>query len=144
MEPASNPSELPLPKILRPKQAEAVGWFHLNDTLVAKLPTGYGKTLAAAGSFAQLQHRGAANRILYVVARRKQAMQAAEDVPDALSVFGIKTKAVIVGDDPMVALRSHASGSTLVFIALVQSLLSRNTWATINLLNENRALVRSR
>lgn len=142
MEPASSASELPLPKILRPKQAEAIRWFHLNDTLIAKLPTGYGKTLVAAGSFAQLQHRGACNRILYVVPRRNQALQAAEDVPEALSEFGITTKAVIVGDDPLVALRSHSSGTTLVFIVLIQSLLSTKTWVTINnLMQTGRWLV---
>ena len=103
----------------------------IHDSLIAKVPTGYGKTRIAAGAFAQLRHRGACNRMLYVVSRRNQAEQAAEDVPADLRLFDIETRSLIVGDNPIQAIRSHATGSILVYIVLVQSLVSGGTWTTL-------------
>lgn len=124
MEPASSPQGMPLPKKLRPKQREIIEAFAKADEVIAKLPTGYGKTLAAAGSYAQLRHRAACNRMLYVVPRTNQATQAADSVPQELELFGVQTRAVDIGRDPMHALRSHHRGLIEVFVVTVQALLS--------------------
>jgi len=122
MESTGTLQTMSLPENLRPKQREIIEAFKQTDYLIAKLPTGYGKTLAAAGSYAVLRHRGACNRMLYVVPRSSQARQAAESVPSDLSVFGVKTKAIEIGRDPINSLRRHRDGSCEVFVTTVQAL----------------------
>lgn len=124
MEPASRPQEVPFPEKLRPKQREIIEAFKTRNELIAKLPTGYGKTLAAAGAYALLRHRGACNRMLYIVPRGSQARQAAESVPQELSLFGVKTQAIEVTRDPIHALRRHRDGTIEVYVTTVQALQS--------------------
>ena len=88
MEPASSSPNMPFPEKLRPKQREIIEAFGSRTDVVAQLPTGYGKTLAAAGSYAMLRHRGVCNRMLYIVPRSGQAKQAAESVPIDSRCFG--------------------------------------------------------
>jgi superfamily II DNA or RNA helicase len=131
MEHASAAQGMPLPKNLRPKQIEVITSFATENVVITKLPTGYGKTKAAAGSFAQLRYRGQCNRMLYAVPRRRQAYQAAEELPDALAEFNVESKALIVGKDQIRSLRAHSRGSILVYVVTVQSLLADRTWETI-------------
>lgn len=131
MEPASAPQEMPLPKNIRPKQAEVIARFATEKVTITKLPTGYGKTKAAAGGFAKLRNRGQCNRMLYVVPRRRQAHQAAEELPEALAEFGVETRALIVGRDQIRSLRAHAHGTIFVYVVTVQSLLADRTWETV-------------
>lgn len=131
MEPSSASREMPLPKNLRPKQAEIIKLFATQNSVIAKLPTGYGKTKAAAGSFVQLRHRGQCNRMLYVVPRRRQAIQAAEDLPDALAEFSVESKALIVGHDQIRSAQAHSRGTILIYVVTVQSLLGERTWETV-------------
>lgn|SRR5215475_1192600 len=131
MESERRTSGMSLPENLRPKQKETIEAYAENDCVIVQLPVGYGKTKTAAGSFAQLNFRAAANRMLYIVPRINQAYQAAESVPEALKEFGIQTRAVIVGDDQVHAKRVHAADQMCCFIATVQSLLSRATMETI-------------
>lgn len=114
---------LSLPENLRRGQAEVIQRFITENSVTAKLPTGYGKTLAACGAYAALKLRGEANRMLYIVPRRNQAKQAAASIPAELAKeFGIKTTSIIVGDSPTVALRYNRLGSTEVFITTIQGL----------------------
>lgn len=122
MEPASTVQGMSFPQNLRPKQREIIEAFAASNAVVAKLPTGYGKTLAAAGSYAFLRHAGTCNRMLYVVPRSNQASQAAESVPLDLLRFGVDTKAIEVVSDPINALRKHRDGSCEVFVVTVQGL----------------------
>jgi superfamily II DNA or RNA helicase len=131
MEPASTASRLPLPENLRSKQREAIEAFATVTDLVIQLPTGYGKTLTAAGCFAQLRQRSACNRMLYVVPRRRPADQAAEDLPEALATFGVETKAIIVGDGGVQAIKAHTRNTMCVFIVTIQSLLTSATWSIV-------------
>lgn len=135
MEPASSTHGMPLPEKLRPKQREIIEAFALCDHLVAKLPTGYGKTLAAAGAYAMLRHRHACNRVLYIVPRAGQAKQAAESMPAELAHFGIQTRSVEVGTS-IPALRAHREGRAEVFVTTIQGLLHDATWKTATQLME--------
>lgn len=137
MEPASTVYEVSYPKNLRPKQIEVIEAFGSATQVVAKLPTGYGKTMAAAGAYAQLRARGVVNRVLYIVPRRNQANQAAHELPTALSAFNVTTKALVVGDNPIQAERAHRESKLEVFVATVQSLLSSATQATVCRLTES-------
>lgn len=128
---SGNPSGMPYPKNLRPKQKEVIDAFAHKTFVVGKLPTAYGKTLAAAGAMARLSHDGKCNRMLIVVPRRNQATQMAETMPEALAQFGIETRSLNVGVDRLRALRYHAEGSLIVFIVTIQSLLSSKTWETV-------------
>src|SRR5690606_28578771 len=128
---------LPLPKNLRPKQEEIIRAVETQNHVIAKLPTGYGKTKAAAGSYALLKSRGVANRMLYIVPRRNQAMQAADEIPLALEEFAVKSKAIIVGANPIQAERAHRASEIDVFVATVQSLLSSATQSTVARLTES-------
>lgn len=133
---ASGASALPSFENLRPKQKEIVEAFRAGENVVvAQLPTGYGKTLAAASAFAISRALNQSNRMLVVTQRRGQAKQLAEDLPDCLAVYGIKTPTIIVGSDQVRALRAHADGSVIVFIVNIQSLIaSKATWDTIQAL----------
>jgi superfamily II DNA or RNA helicase len=122
MESASRSSGMSLPEKLRPKQREIIEAFDTRNEVIAKLPTGYGKTLAAAGAYATLRHRGACNRMLYIVARSVQGRQAAESVPDELALFKVASQAIEVSRTPMQALLKHRHGSIEVFVTTVQAL----------------------
>jgi len=131
MEPSGSASGVSLPKDLRPKQREVIEAFLATVTLIIKLPVAYGKTETAAGAFAQLRHRAVANRMLYIVARRDQARQAADSIPYSLSRYGISSRALIVGANTAEAKRANARGDLVVYIVTVQSLLSQRTWETV-------------
>lgn len=125
MESASTLPSLPSFENLRPGQRDVVDRFRSGTSVVAQLPTGYGKTRTAACSFLMLRARGVVNRILYVVPRSAQACQAAEDVPrDLLSCGELRTKGCEIGYSPIEALRAHRRGDTEVFVVTVQSLVS--------------------
>lgn len=131
MELASSTPKMPLPENLRPKQREIIETFETQSEVIAKLPTGYGKTLAAAGAYAALRYRGTCNRVLYVVPRTSQSRQAAESVPLELAQFGIVSRAIEVSRDPIEAIRRHRDGSVQVFVTTIQSLLAAATYRAV-------------
>lgn len=128
-----------LPENLRSGQRKIIESFFSKDSIVAKLPTGYGKTIAACGAYHVLKKRGIANRMLYVVPRRNQMDQAADGIPaDLLSWFGVKTKSTIIGDEPIVSLKRHRNNTSEVFITTIQALAtSATTWSTVKELMGN-------
>jgi superfamily II DNA or RNA helicase len=133
MEPASVMSDLPFLEDLRRGQRQIVESFQNETAIVAQLPTGYGKTRAAAAAYALLRSAGRANRVLYVVPRGAQAVQAADEVPALLlSATGVRTSAHIVGENPITAIKAHRKGTTEIFVVTVQSLVSsRATLSTV-------------
>jgi len=132
MEPSGAVPPMPLHKDLRPKQVEVIRLFEGRERGVARLPTGYGKTVAAAGSYATLRHRGCCNRMLYVVPRRNQATQAAHGlVEDLAKYFGIVTKSVIVSEHQTQAHRLHRNGGAEIFVVTIQALTTGDSFKTI-------------
>lgn len=132
MESSGTVPSLSLHKDLRPKQVELIRLFERRTRGVAKLPTGYGKTVAAAGSYAALRYRGECNRMLFIVPRRNQAKQASDGLADdLLRFFGISTKSIIVSEHQIQALRLHRNGEAEVFIATIQALITGESFKTI-------------
>ena len=96
--------------------------------LNVKLPTGYGKTFVACGSYSILKARGVVNRMLMVFPTDAQLEQfklgGAEDLLDAgvdgpraiidLRFFGVQ------------AIKKHRKNSAQVFVITIQSLINRS------------------
>lgn len=139
MQSSSTMFGMSLPENLRSGQKEVIESFFDKDSVVAKLPTGYGKTIVACGAYHVLKKRGIANRMLYIVPRRNQMNQAADGIPsDLMSWFGVKTKSTIIGDEPIVSLKRHRNNTSEVFITTIQALAtSATTWATVKELMSN-------
>jgi superfamily II DNA or RNA helicase len=111
----------------RKGQREIGERFITATTQTAQLPTGLGKTRAAAIGYAILRQRNVANRVLYIVPRGGQARQAAVEFPRDLSVmFEQPFRAHILGDTPIPALKQHRSGACEVFVTTIQALLAAN------------------
>lgn len=125
-------SGLSLPKNLRKGQIETLERvISGQSTVVTQLPTGYGKTLTAVCTYALLRHQGRANRLLYICPRRNQARQAEEIPGDLAELFGINTQAIIIGDEPLLALDCHRSNTAEIFIVTIQGLCA-NAIKTVN------------
>jgi hypothetical protein len=128
MESTSTTQAMPLPKNLRSKQKEVIEEFKTKTTVIAKLPTGYGKTITAAGSYAMLRYLGVCNRVLYIVPRASQSDQAAESIPEDLrEFFSIDTKSLQVTKNPIQALNYHKESKCEVFVCTVQALESSDS-----------------
>jgi superfamily II DNA or RNA helicase len=110
----------------RKGQRDVAEQFLNSTAVIAQLPTGYGKTRAAALSYAVLRAASVCNRILYIVPRGGQATQAAEDLPRDLSALlsPLFIQAQIVGDTPIPAIKAHRSGACEIFIVTIQSLVA--------------------
>lgn len=94
----------------------------MSSVCVACLPTGYGKTKAAAAAYVMFKERGLVNRFLHIVVRTIQSEQSGDDLPDEVEkLSGIRTNAFQVGLTPTAALRAHRNGSAEIFIVTVQS-----------------------
>jgi superfamily II DNA or RNA helicase len=123
---------MPLFENLRRGQREVVQKFQemtigSPSSVIAKLPTGYGKTKAAAASFAYLKISGKVDFMLFVVPRTAQSNQCSESVPEELSKYNIETKSFDFGDNPSKAHRAVRRNSACVFAITVQALISKTT-----------------
>lgn len=144
MEPSSTLHSVPSFKNLRAGQKEVVDLFLTKDTVTAQLPTGYGKTRAAAASYALLRGMGRVNRALIIVPRGAQADQIAEEFPRIILEMGVpKTQSHIVGDNTLTAIKANRRGTSEVFVITVQSLVSsRDTLQAVSdLMGNGRWLV---
>ena len=125
MESSSTMQKLSLPKNLRSGQKKTAEKFYEQNVVVAKLPTGYGKTLTSVCSYAILRKKMVANRVLYVVPRANQAKQAAASFPKNLrNIFGIETTAYQVGISTVQSIQAHRDNLAEVFVVTIQSLVS--------------------
>ena len=130
MEPASfmsfvSQAEKRLGESFRKGQPEIAELFLNSKSVTAQLPTGLGKTRAAALAYATLRMCGVANRALYINPRGGQANQTAEDFPrDLTAMLGEPFKSHILGDTPIPALKAHRLGQCEIFVTTIQALVS--------------------
>lgn len=129
MQSASSLSGMSFRKNLRPGQAEVCEKVQEFDrrSLSVKLPTGYGKTFAAACSYAILKADGRANRMLYIVPTTKQLDQFEQDGHKELY------NACVEGPDKVVdlsfftakAIEAHRRDTAQVFVTTIQAMITR-------------------
>lgn len=127
-------------KSLRKGQQRVVdeALLHGVTTLNAQLPTGYGKTYTACCVYKELQQRGSANRLLYIVPSVAQLEQFVNDGASDLIDAGVvgSVKIVDVSYVGVVAIKHHRQDKAQVFATTIQSLASGNAWDIIAALME--------
>ena len=97
-----------------------------DSKLNVKLPTGYGKTYVAAGTYSILKHHGRANRVLYVCASEGQRDQFIKDAPAEFRNASVDGTLVIsdVGYMPTAELlKRHRKNTHQIFAITVQALI---------------------
>jgi superfamily II DNA or RNA helicase len=107
--------------------------------LCAKLPTGYGKTFAAACVYSSLQAAGMVDRLLYLVPSISQLDQFVTDGHsdlEAASVEGSHYICDIAFAGAVQATKQHRQGSHQVFACTIQGLSSAGTGAIVKSLME--------
>lgn len=112
-------------KNLRDGQAEVLkaALAKTDGVLSVQLPTGYGKTIAAAAVFAAKYGRGEVNRLLYVVPTTSQLNQFCTDgAGDFLDVGIAGARIQDVGTFPTQSVKEHRSNRTIVFAVTIQAL----------------------
>ena len=89
-----------------------------------KLPTGYGKTITALGSYAILRNQGVVNRVLVIVPTTAQLDQLKNDGPSDLQSVGITEQISItdIGYFGTKALKKSSNNEAHVFTITVQAL----------------------
>jgi len=93
--------------------------------LTVQLPTGYGKTLAAAAVFAVLRALGVVDRLLYLVPTTAQLRQFCDDGESDFHDIGLAgVHPFEIGYSPALALKKHRSEEAIVFAATIQSVVS--------------------
>lgn len=126
MESSSTLQKMPWFKNLRSGQRETVELFSQKQKVITQLPTGYGKTLAAAASYVQCKEQWGVNRVLYVAPKAGQVKQAAEEFPLAIyNLSGNKLKSHVIGDNPITALKAHRGQKSEIFITTIQAISSK-------------------
>jgi len=101
-------------------------------TLNVQLPTGYGKTFAAALAYSYLKSIGKVNRMLYIVPTRAQLEQFVMDGKGDLKDAGVSGPKNVcdINYSPVVAIRQNRNDKTQVFATTVQALTNhgKTTW----------------
>lgn len=134
MQPTSTLQDLPLRKNLRTGQAKVVEAVAKPGTsLNIKLPTGYGKTLTAAASYAMLKLQGRVNRALFVFPTDAQLVQFVKDGPEDLLDGGVDGPVSVcdIRYFKTEAIKRHRKGMDQVFAITVQSLINRTGLDTV-------------
>ncbi len=92
--------------------------------LNVKLPTGYGKTITALGSYAILRAKGKCNRLLMIVPTTPQIAQFKADGPSDLASVGfVESREVVdVSFFGVSAIKKSAKNEAQVFSITIQSL----------------------
>lgn len=94
-------------------------------TVCVQLPTGYGKTLAAALTFTALHKAGVVNRLLYLVPTAAQLNQFCNDGEGDFLDAGLAGSVPFdVSYSPAQAVARHRENRTAVFAATIQSVTS--------------------
>jgi superfamily II DNA or RNA helicase len=95
-------------------------------TLTLKLPTGYGKTITAAGVYAILKKRGIVNRVLYITPRTAQHDAIIDDGILNFAAAGLAiAQPVDVSFYAAEALKKHRYAKAEAFAITIQSLAQR-------------------
>jgi len=124
MESSSNVRSVPPRKTLREGQKRVVEAALAKESglLCVQLPTGYGKTLAAAATFTALRDTGRVNRLLYLVPTSAQLNQFTSDGSDDFLDAGLAGVTPFdVGYSPALALKKHRTNEWIVFAATIQA-----------------------
>ncbi len=127
MQPSSAVHSLSFSKTLRPGQQAilAKALEQGRGVLSCRLPTGYGKTLAAVATYAGLKAAGKVNRLLYLVPTTAQQDQFEKDAPIDFHSAGLPgTHVFVIGERPTVAIKSHKQNKSEIFITTIQALAS--------------------
>lgn len=95
--------------------------------LNVKLPTGYGKTITALGSYAILRQKGIVNRLLFIVPTNAQRNQLVNDGPADLISVGISEQVQFINlaffrSD--IVLKKSINNEAHVFVTSIQSIAS--------------------
>lgn len=98
-----------------------------------QLPTGYGKTYTAAGSYSVLFHRGDVNRLLYIVPTSAQLEQFVQDGRTDFDDAGVDVGPVVdIGWSSVTAIRKHRSNKSMVYATTIQALAAKkSTWEIV-------------
>jgi superfamily II DNA or RNA helicase len=124
MEPSSNVHSVPRRKTLREGQERVVraAVDRNGGLLTAQLPTGYGKTLAAAATYTALRESGAVNRLLYIVPTRAQLNQFTADGAGDFADAGLAGVSPFnIGYSEALALKKHRQNRAEVFACTIQA-----------------------
>jgi superfamily II DNA or RNA helicase len=127
-----------MPEMSFPKKPRSGQWSVIREAqhramLNAKLPTGYGKTLAACYVFALKKQLGIANRLLIVFPTDPQIEQFIKDGHRDLVDAGIDGphKIVDVRHAGSRAFRDHRSNLAQVFVITIQSLIETRGYRNV-------------
>jgi hypothetical protein len=116
-------------KTPRPGQTQVFNALTANrDSLVVKLPTGYGKTFTCCGVYSLLKQQGRVNRLLVIFPRDAQLDQFLADAPnDDLKNAGVDGPLQIVDLRivGMGAWRDHRNNNRQIFVITIQSLIQK-------------------
>lgn len=138
VEPATSMSQMSFPKKPRRGQQEVIDKCHDRSILNVKLPTGYGKTLAACYVFCIKKRAGLANRLLIVFPSDTQLEQFMGDGHKDLGEAGVDgpMKIVDVRHAGSRALRDHKENKSQVFAITIQSLIEARGFDNVTKLLE--------
>lgn len=121
-----------MPEMSFPKEPRSGQWSVIAESksrlmLNAKLPTGYGKTLAACYVFSLKKRLGICNRLLVIFPSDAQLDQFVRDGHRDLADAGVDgpVKVVDVRHAGSRALRDHRSNIAQVFVITIQSLIEQ-------------------
>ena len=96
--------------------------------MTAQLPTGYGKTIAAAAAYAALVGSGVVNRLLYVVSTDPQRQQFCNDGYSDFGRVGLmKISPFDLSYNHTLAIKEHRNDKSSVSCTSVQALIQGNT-----------------
>src|SRR5262245_12078673 len=93
------------------------------NILKAVLPTGYGKTMAALGSYLILRGQGVVNRLLVLVPNDQLRRQWSENAQKNAGDLGATITGALQLDDVKAAFRAHQNNKVEIIVASYQQLI---------------------
>jgi superfamily II DNA or RNA helicase len=96
----------------------------LATTVAAKLPGGYGKSIAIALAYAEKRGYGQCNRLLIVVANDSQREQIRQDFKNDCKAVGIEISDIWTFDREANTVRAHLEDRAEVFVTTIQQVSS--------------------
>ena len=127
-----------MPGLSFPKDPRSGQWSVIEESknrllLNVKLPTGYGKTLAACYAYALKKHLGVANRLLGIFPSDGQLEQFIRDGHRDLADAGVSgpTKIVDIRHAGNRSVRDHRNNIAQVFVTTIQSLIERRGFGNV-------------
>lgn len=134
MQPSSIVHGVPFSKKPRLGQQKVFDQLQLSKYLNVKLPTGYGKTFVACGSYSILKHQGRVNRMLAIFPTDAQLTQFKSGGSDDLSDAGVDGPLQVIDLRffGVEALKKHRNNKAQVYAITIQSLINRTGMDLVN------------